>query len=336
MTMAGAIYRKPVALAVMATVTVLIGSVVTMAYPMLREDMHPKLEKLRPFSPLELAGRDIYQREGCINCHTQVVRPLQSEVLRYGEYSKAGEFAFDNPFLWGSKRTGPDLAREGGKRPDSWHLKHYTRPQDFEPKSNMPAYAFLASVKLDPGEARANYAAMARLHPEFKATEADFAALAGKTEMEALIAYTQQLGHAVQRRQAGGAFDLAAVNPFHDSPQAIARGQKLFADNCAVCHGAEGHGEAEIAPNLLDGEVLGVPGDIPDGAYFALIAGGSDAKAVVGRPGVKDGGMTAFSGQIGNDDIWAIISWLRAQQAHEKKETPAMEKVEHQQGGKHP
>jgi len=318
--MAGAIYRKPVALAVMATVTVLIGSVVTMAYPMLREDMHPRLEKLRPFSPLELAGRDIYQREGCINCHTQVVRPLRSEVLRYGEYSKAGEFAFDNPFLWGSKRTGPDLAREGGKRPDSWHLKHYTRPQDFEPKSNMPAYAFLASAKLDPAEARANYAAMARLHREFRAPEADFAALSGKSEMDAIIAYTQQLGHAVQRRQAGGAFDLAALNPLAGKPEAIARGAKVFLENCAVCHGERLEGETEIAPNLLDAEVLGAPGDISDGAYFALIAGGSDAKAQVGRPGIQDGGMTAFTGQLSSDDIWAAIAYIRSKQG--KQEGP--------------
>jgi len=312
--MAGAIYRKPVALAVMATVTVLIGSVVTMAYPMLREDMHPRLEKLRPFSPLELAGRDVYQREGCINCHTQVVRPLKSEVLRYGEYSKAGEFAYDHPFLWGSKRTGPDLAREGGKRPDSWHQKHYERPQAFEPRSNMPAYAFLKEARLVPDEVRASYAAMGRLHPEFKASDAEFAALSGKTEMDALIAYTQQLGHAVQRRPAGGAFDLAAVNPLAGKAEAIARGEKVYLENCAVCHGDKLEGETEIAPNLLDAEVLGAPGDVPDGAYFAVIAGGSDAKAALGRPGVPDGGMTAFAGQLSQEDIWAAIAYIRSKQ----------------------
>ena len=111
--MAGAIYRKPIMFTIMAAVVILIGTAVTMFIPMLTPQMHPKLEGLQPFTALQLAGRDIYQREGCSNCHTQTVRPLKSEVMRYGEYSKAGEFAYDRPFLWGSKRTGPDLARIG-------------------------------------------------------------------------------------------------------------------------------------------------------------------------------------------------------------------------------
>jgi cytochrome c oxidase cbb3-type subunit 2 len=336
--MAGDIYRKPVSFAVMAAVVVLIGSVVTMAYPMFRPEMHVKLDNLRAFTPLELAGRDIYQREGCVNCHTQTVRPLQSEVLRYGDYSKAGEFYFDRPFLWGSKRTGPDLAREGGKRPDGWHQKHYADPQSVTPRSNMPRYAFLAQAKLDPAEVRQHYRVVASLSPkgEWKAGDADFAALAEKTEMDALIAYTQWLGHAVQKKAAGGgAIDLALKNPLGDSPQAVARGAKVYEENCAVCHGVEGHGETQIAPNLMDDQFLGEPGDLPDGAYFGLIAGGSDAKAALGRKGMPDGGMTAFGGQLANDDIWAVISWIRAQRAHEKKETPALEKAEHQPGGKH-
>ena len=105
-----------------------------MAYPMLRPDMHPKLETLRPFTALQLAGRDIYQREGCVNCHTQTVRPLRTEVMRYGDYSKAGEFAYDHPFLWGSKRTGPDLAREGGQAPRRLALAHYDNPQALVPQ----------------------------------------------------------------------------------------------------------------------------------------------------------------------------------------------------------
>ena len=111
--MAAKIYSKPILFTLMVTVAVLAGSVVMMAYPMFRADMHPKLENLRPFTALQLAGRDVYQREGCVNCHTQTVRPLRTEVMRYGDYSKAGEFFHDRPFLWGSKRTGPDLAREG-------------------------------------------------------------------------------------------------------------------------------------------------------------------------------------------------------------------------------
>jgi cytochrome c oxidase cbb3-type subunit 2 len=327
--MAGEIYKKPVAFSVLAAVVILAGSIVTMGYPMLRADMHPRLEKLRPFTPLELAGRDLYQREGCVNCHTQTVRPLKSEVLRYGEYSKAGEFAYDRPFLWGSKRTGPDLAREGGKRPDGWHVKHFENPQAFEPRSNMPRYAFLASARLDPAEVKAHYLALAGLHAEMKAGEADFAALAQRTEMDAMVAYMQWLGHAVARRAAGPAVDLAAKNPFGNDPGAIARGHKVFADNCAVCHGDEGHGQEGVAPDLLDDVFLGEKGDMPDGAWFALISGGSDAKGAIGRQGDPGGGMTAFAGQLSADDIWAAISWARAQRAHERGETPAVEKMEH-------
>jgi cytochrome c oxidase cbb3-type subunit 2 len=301
---------------------------------MLRADMHPKLDNLRPYSPLELAGRDIYQREGCMNCHTQVVRPLKTEVLRYGEYSKAGESAYEHPFLWGSKRTGPDLAREGGKRPDGWHLKHFENPQAFEPMSNMPAYGWLAKTMLDPAEARAHFGVMATMHPEMKASDADFAALGQKTELDALVAYMQYLGHAVRKPSETGGFDLTAVNPLGDAPAAIARGQKLFTDNCSPCHGDDGHGVEGLAPSITDKKVLGEDSDIADGAYFALISAGSDAKKAIGRKGLPDGGMTAFGGQLTKDDIWSLVSWIRAQQAHEAKETKTDETREHQPQGK--
>jgi cytochrome c oxidase cbb3-type subunit 2 len=313
--MAGEIYRKPVLFAVMATVAILIGSIVMMAYPMLRADMHPQLEKLKAFTPLQLAGRDIYQREGCVGCHTQTVRPLASEVARYGDYSKAGEFAFDHPFLWGSKRTGPDLAREGGLRPDSWHYQHYVSPQQMFPKSNMPSYAFLEGRPLDPGAVLAHMTALAGFHPELKTDLAAVqASLAGQDELDALVAYTQWLGHAVQRRQAG-AVDLAAVNPFARDPAAQKKGQQLFLDNCSVCHGDEGEGLADVAPSLLEAD-----GDLPDAAYFAIIKDGSDVKPALGRAGLKDGGMTAFGGQLSADDIWSIVAWIRAHQAHERLE----------------
>ena len=318
--MAGDIYKKPVLLAVMATVAILIGSIVMMAYPMLRADMHPQLEKLKAFTPLQLAGRDVYQREGCVGCHTQTVRPLASEVARYGDYSKAGEFAFDHPFLWGSKRTGPDLAREGGLRPDSWHEQHYTSPQQMFQKSNMPSYAFLKGRPLDPEAVLAHLSALAVLHPELKTDLAAVkASLAGKDELDALVAYTQWLGHAVQRRQAG-AVDLAAVNPFAADPAAKKKGKALYLDNCSVCHGDEGEGLADVAPSLIDDRFLEVDGDLPDGAYFALVKDGSDVKPALGRPGLKDGGMSAFGGQLSADDMWSIIAWIRAQKAHEKLE----------------
>jgi len=325
--MAGTIYRKPVAFALLATATVLVGTVVTMLYPMLRPEMHPRLESLKPFTALQLAGRDLYQREGCVNCHTQTVRPLRSEVLRYGDYSKAGEFAYDRPFLWGSKRTGPDLAREGGKRPDGWHARHFENPQSFELRSNMPRYAFLSKARLVPATVQAHMDALG-----FPYAAEEIAALAQKTEMDAMIAYMQVLGSAVPRRAGGEAMALDEKNPLGDAPDAIARGHKVYAENCSVCHGDAGHGQEDIAPSLTDDVFLGEKGDLGDGAYFALISGGSDAKTAIGRKGDPAGGMTAFGGQLGKDDVWTVISWIRAQQAHEGKEAPAMEKVEHKGG----
>src|SRR5512138_372408 len=160
--MSGKIYSRALSFSLAAAATVLVGTLVTMAYPMLRPEMHPRLAALRPLPPLALAGRDVYQREGCVNCHTQTVRPLRSEVLRYkgnraaeptGRYSLAGEFAYDHPFLWGSKRTGPDLAFEGWLKPSKdWHVAHYENPQAIVPRSNMPRYAFLKDAKLDPDD----------------------------------------------------------------------------------------------------------------------------------------------------------------------------------------
>jgi len=318
--MAGEIYKKPILLAVMATVAILIGSIVTMAYPMLRADMHPKLEGLKAFTPLQLAGRDIYQREGCMGCHTQTIRPLASEVARYGDYSKAGEFAYDHPHLWGSKRTGPDLAREGGLRPDAWHYTHYVTPQQMAQKSNMPSYGFLKGRPLDAASIADHMNALGTLHPELKVDLAAVqASVAGKDELDALVAYTQWLGHAVARRQAA-AVDLAAVNPFASDLKAKLRGHKVFADNCAVCHGEEGEGQEGVAPSVLDDRFLEADGDMSDGAYFAIIHDGSDVKKALGRPGLKDGGMTAFGGQLSNEDIWAVIAWIRSHKAHEKLE----------------
>jgi cytochrome c oxidase cbb3-type subunit 2 len=316
----GRIYKNPILLAVMATTAILIGSVVTMAYPMLRADMHPKLDTLKPITALQLAGRDVYQREGCVNCHTQMVRPLPSEVARYGDFSRAGEHYYEHPFLWGSKRTGPDLAREGGLRPDKWQYDHLANPQAFFPKSNMPSYAFLKGRLLDADEVLSHMAALASLHPELTPDPAKLKAeVAGKDEADAMVAYLQQLGHAVQRRKAG-AVDLAQVNPFASDKAAKKKGHKLFLDNCAVCHGDEATGQEGVAPSLLDDRFLEVDGDMPDAAYFAIIEGGSDVKPALDRPGLKDGGMTAFGGQLSKDDIWAIVAWLRAQKAHEKEE----------------
>jgi cytochrome c oxidase cbb3-type subunit 2 len=157
---------------------------------------------LKPYSPLRLAGRDIYIREGCYNCHSQMIRPFRAETERYGHYSVAGEFVYDHPFQWGSKRTGPDLARVGGRYSDEWHRTHLDNPRDVVPESNMPGYPWLAKVKLEPQSIVPKMRAMQRLNVPY--TEQDIkdapAELADKTEQDALIAYLQGLGTQIKSR----------------------------------------------------------------------------------------------------------------------------------------
>jgi len=157
---------------------------------------------LKPYSPLRLAGRDIYIREGCYNCHSQMIRPFRAETERYGHYSVAGEFVYDHPFQWGSKRTGPDLARVGGRYSDEWHRTHLDNPRDVVPESNMPGYPWLAQAKLDPQSIVPKMRAMQRLNVPY--TEQDIkdapAQLAEKTEQDALVAYLQGLGTPIKSR----------------------------------------------------------------------------------------------------------------------------------------
>jgi cytochrome c oxidase cbb3-type subunit 2 len=157
---------------------------------------------LKPYTPVQLAGRDIYLREGCYNCHSQMIRPFRAETERYGHYSVAGEFVYDRPFQWGSKRTGPDLARVGGRYSDDWHRIHLNNPRDLVPESNMPAYPWLAKSPADASVIDAKLRVLRTLgHPY---TDADIAGakaqLAGKTEEDALIAYLQVLGTAIKSR----------------------------------------------------------------------------------------------------------------------------------------
>jgi len=141
--------RKPIKLTIYATIAILIGGIVQIVPTIMVKSNIPTISSVKPYSPLELEGRDIYIREGCVGCHSQMVRPFRSEVERYGEYSKAGEFVYDHPFLWGSKRTGPDLHRVGGKYSDNWHLNHMYDPQSTSSGSIMPAYQWLIKNKLD-------------------------------------------------------------------------------------------------------------------------------------------------------------------------------------------
>ncbi|MCB0700200.1 MAG: cytochrome-c oxidase, cbb3-type subunit II, partial [Chitinophagaceae bacterium] len=143
------IERRPVQMLVWSLVLVAIGGIIEIVPTFMVESNVPTISSVKPYTPLELAGRDIYVREGCYTCHSQMVRPFRSEVARYGEYSKAGEFVYDHPFQWGSKRTGPDLARIGGKYPDSWHFNHMYEPQSISPGSIMPNYPWLFKNETD-------------------------------------------------------------------------------------------------------------------------------------------------------------------------------------------
>jgi cytochrome c oxidase cbb3-type subunit 2 len=154
------------------------------------------IEGLKPYTALQLAGRDIYIREGCGNCHSQMVRPFRAETERYGHYSVAGEFVYDHPFLWGSKRTGPDLHRVGGRYSDEWHRIHLNNPRDVVPESNMPAYPFLTNAQLEPEQLPLKMKALRKVGVPY--TDEDIAgaaeAVKGKTEQQAVIAYLQGLG----------------------------------------------------------------------------------------------------------------------------------------------
>ena len=158
------------------------------------------VQGLKPYEPLRLVGRDIYVREGCYNCHSQMVRPFRAETERYGHYSVAGEYVYDRPFQWGSKRTGPDLQRVGGKYSDEWHRLHLMQPRDVVPESNMPAYPWLAKASVADDPIEKKMAALRMVGVPY--TDDDIAGakatLAGKTEMDALIAYLQGLGSALR------------------------------------------------------------------------------------------------------------------------------------------
>ena len=174
-----------------------IGGLVQVLPSVFQDSLVAPAESTRPYPPLELIGRDVYIREGCSACHTQQVRPLIAEVRRYGPYSRAGESAYDRPFLWGSKRTGPDLHRVGGRYTDMWHREHLIDPRSVVPNSIMPAYPWLARRAADAdGDVARRMAALRLLgHPYADAEiEAAPAALAGRTELDALVAYLQGLG----------------------------------------------------------------------------------------------------------------------------------------------
>ena len=185
---------------VLIVMVIAVGGLVEIVPLFFQKSTTQPIQGVEPYGPLQLVGRDIYLREGCYNCHSQMIRPFRAETLRYGHYSVAGEFIYDHPFQWGSKRTGPDLHRVGGKYSDEWHRIHLNNPRDVVPESNMPAYSWLEKSTLDPAGVAPRMKALRTVGVPY--TDEQIAAapdlLKDKTEMDALVAYLQVLGRALK------------------------------------------------------------------------------------------------------------------------------------------
>ena len=190
-------------LAFFMVIAVSIGGL-TQIVPLFFQDVvNEPVEGLKPYTALQLEGRDIYIREGCVQCHSQMIRPFRAETERYGHYSVAGESVYEHPFLWGSKRTGPDLARVGGRYSDDWHRAHLYNPRNVVPESKMPAYPWLVENKLDGKDTVAKMKAMRWLGVLYTDEDIDGAVanVKGKTEMEAIVAYLQVLGTSIKNKR---------------------------------------------------------------------------------------------------------------------------------------
>jgi len=185
---------------VLVVLVVSVGGLVEIVPLYFQKSTTQPVDGIKPYTPLQLAGRDIYLREGCYNCHSQMIRPFRAETERYGHYSVAGEFVYDHPFQWGSKRTGPDLARVGGRYSDDWQRAHLANPRDVVPESNMPAYPWLARTAVENDDIEAKMRALRRVGVPY--SDAEIAAareqLQSKTEEDALVAYLQSLGLALR------------------------------------------------------------------------------------------------------------------------------------------
>ena len=195
------IERNQALLIILVILVVAVGGLVEIVPLYFQRSVTEPVEGLKPYSAAQLIGRDIYIREGCYNCHSQMIRPFRAEVERYGHYSVAGEFVYDHPFQWGSKRTGPDLARVGGRYSDDWHRLHLNSPRDLVPESNMPGYPWMAKIPASKHDVAGNMRALRRVGVPY--TDAEIAAapaeLKGKSEQDALIAYLQVLGTALKK-----------------------------------------------------------------------------------------------------------------------------------------
>lgn len=188
---------------ILILVVVSIGGLVQIVPLFFMQQTTEAVKGLEPYNALQLTGRDIYIREGCYVCHSQMIRPFRAETERYGHYSVAGEYVYDRPFQWGSKRTGPDLARVGGRYSDEWHVAHLINPRDVVPESIMPGYPWLAENKLDPGIIKQKMRVLKKLGVPYSEEQIDKAQgmLEGKTEMDAIVAYLQVLGTSIKTRR---------------------------------------------------------------------------------------------------------------------------------------
>ncbi|MDJ0833714.1 MAG: cytochrome-c oxidase, cbb3-type subunit II [Gammaproteobacteria bacterium] len=189
-------------MAILVVVVISFGGLAEIVPLFFMKDTTEPVEGLKPYSALELEGRDVYIREGCYTCHSQMIRPFRAETERYGHYSVAGEFVYDHPFQWGSKRTGPDLARVGGRYSDDWHIAHLINPRDVVPESNMPAFPWLAKKELTGELTPRKMQALKAVGVPYSDADISGAtdAVRGKTELTALVAYLQNLGTAVSIR----------------------------------------------------------------------------------------------------------------------------------------
>jgi len=283
--------RKSVRFSIAVFVAIIIGGLVQIIPMILVKSNIPTISSVKPYTPLELQGRDLYVREGCYTCHSQQVRPFRSETERYGEYSKEGEFVYDHPFQWGSKRTGPDLAREGTLklfRTNSWHYSHFLAPQGVVKKTIMPAYPWLIDNTLDitstPSKIRAMQtlgvpypdgfdkvaidslmAQAKRIAADIKTTGID---VSPDKEVIAMIAYMQRLGTDIMLNKKTETVNVVIPELLKDA-NAIAEGKASYLKNCATCHGVDGQGT--IGPNLTDD--FWILGGTNDAIYKSIFLG---------------------------------------------------------------
>ena len=286
--------KNPVIFIILAFVVIMIGTTITMIAPFKWINGPADLiAEVKPYTPLQQEGRDLYMREGCNNCHSQTVRTLAADVERYGNgggYSKTGEFVYDRPHLWGSRRTGPDLARIGLKYPDpkgAWHRKHMENPQSVVPASNMPAYAFL-DKPLD-----TTYSERKMKLLKFPYTQADLDELKGKTEMDAIIAYMRKLGSdiPVKKAEAAAQAPMVQKNPFNDLKSIKTEAVSIYARDCASCHGDKRQGN--LGPALKGSGKT-------DAELFVIIS-----------KGLESNGMPAFGSSLDEQNIWKLVTLIK-------------------------